>query len=114
MHPKRVDARRGAFDGGGARSRNSNQNFIAYKLIAVSVLCPPGAVDVDAIESEEDAMRAIERYSDEEVGFLQTFNIHRDNYVAGEDHSSTMILRKTQLCREIQHRMGSRNARGTS
>ena len=59
------------------------RTLLAYKH-RVSVLCPPGAVDVDAIESEEDAMRAIERYSDEEVGFLQTFNIHRDNYVAGE------------------------------
>ena len=63
------------------------RTLLAYKH-RVSVLCPPGAVDVDAIESEEDAMRAIERYSDEEVGFLQTFNIHRDNYVAGEDDSS--------------------------
>ena len=27
-------------------------------------------------------MAAIARYSDEEVGFLQTFNIHRDNYVS--------------------------------
>ena len=63
------------------------RTLLAYKH-RVSVLCPPGAVDVDAIESEEDAMRAIERYSDEEVGFLQTFNIHRDNYVAGGDDSS--------------------------
>ena len=36
-------------------------------------------------------MKAIARYSDEEVGFLQTFNIHRDNYTAGkrgEDRST--------------------------
>ena len=70
------------------------RTLLAYKH-RVSVLCPPGAVDVDAIESEEDAMRAIERYSDEEVGFLQTFNIHRDNYVAGEssndDSSRTAV-----------------------
>ena len=63
------------------------RTLLAYKH-RVSVLCPPGAVDVDAIQSEEEAMKAIARYSDEEVGFLQTFNIHRDNYVAGEDDSS--------------------------
>ena len=70
------------------------RTLLAYKH-RVSVLCPPGAVDVDAIQSEEEAMKAIARYSDEEVGFLQTFNIHRDNYVAGEssndDSSRTAV-----------------------
>ena len=66
------------------------RTLLAYKH-RVSVLCPPGAVDVDAIQSEEEAMKAIARYSDEEVGFLQTFNIHRDNYTAGKrgEDSST-------------------------
>lgn len=63
------------------------RTLLAYKH-RVSVLCPPGAVDVDAIQSEEEAMKAIARYSDEEVGFLQTFNIHRDNYVAGRGEDS--------------------------
>ena len=63
------------------------RTLLAYKH-RVSVLCPPGAVDLNAIKTEEEAMAAIARYSDEEVGFLQTFNIHRDNYVAGEDDSS--------------------------
>ena len=90
------------------RETRTRTLLLAYKH-RVSVLCPPGAVDVDAIESEEDAMRAIERYSDEEVGFLQTFNIHRDNYV------SRLIFRIfffAQLCREIQHPDGIEECAG--
>lgn len=64
------------------------RTLLAYKH-RVSVLCPPGAVDLNAIKTEEEAMAAIARYSDEEVGFLQTFNIHRDNYVSGESSESS-------------------------
>ena len=73
------------------------RTLLAYKH-RVSVLCPPGAVDVDAIQSEEEAMKAIARYSDEEVGFLQTFNIHRDNYTAGKrgEDSSTDVSERSE------------------
>ena len=60
-----------------------HRTLLAYKH-RVSVLCPPGAVDLDAITTESQAMDAIARYSEEEVGFLQTFNIHRDGAGDGE------------------------------
>ena len=66
-----------------------HRTLLAYKH-RVSVLCPPGAVDLDAITTESQAMDAIARYSEEEVGFLQTFNIHRDG--AGDGEVSLFLL----------------------
>ena len=65
--------------------------MLAYKH-RVSVLCPPGAVDLDAITTESQAMDAIARYSEEEVGFLQTFNIHRDGAGDGEVRLFLLIV----------------------
>ena len=66
-----------------------HRTLLAYKH-RVSVLCPPGAVDLDAITTESQAMDAIAQYSEEEVGFLQTFNIHRDG--AGDGEVSLFLL----------------------
>lgn len=41
----------------------------------VSVLCP--GYDPSLVNSPADAMAILEAHSDEEVGFLQTFNLHR-------------------------------------
>lgn len=41
----------------------------------ISVLCP--GVDADAVASEAEALDILARSSEEEVGFLQTFNLHR-------------------------------------
>jgi hypothetical protein len=68
-----------------------HRTLLAYKH-RVSVLCPPGAVDLDAITTESQAMDAIARYSEEEVGFLQTFNIHRDGAGDGEVRLFLLIL----------------------
>ena len=56
------------------------------------MLCPPGAVDLDVITTESQAMDAIARYSEEEVGFLQTFNIHRDGAGDGEVRLFLLIV----------------------
>ena len=68
-----------------------HRTLLAYKH-RVSVLCPPGAVDLDAITTESQAMDAIARYSEEEVGFLQTFNIHRDGAGDGEVRLFLLIV----------------------
>ena len=68
-----------------------HRTLLAYKH-RVSVLCPPGAVDLDAITTESQAMDAISRYSEEEVGFLQTFNIHRDGAGDGEVRLFLLIV----------------------
>ncbi len=68
-----------------------HRTLLAYKH-RVSVLCPPGAVDLDAITTESQAMDAIAQYSEEEVGFLQTFNIHRDGAGDGEVRLFLLIL----------------------
>ena len=112
MHPRRPDRRRSEehvhrarqgdfiFINSCSRTGNStdvvfcsketkHRTLLAYKH-RVSVLCPPGAVDLDAITTESQAMDAIARYSEEEVGFLQTFNIHRDG--AGDGEVSLFLL----------------------
>ena len=68
-----------------------HRTLLAYKH-RVSVLCPPGAVDLDAITTESQAMDAIAQYSEEEVGFLQTFNIHRDGAGDGEVRLFLLIV----------------------
>ena len=73
-----------------------HRTLLAYKH-RVSVLCPPGAVDLDAITTESQAMDAIARYSEEEVGFLQTFNIHRDGAGDGEVRLFLLIVVKTLI-----------------
>ena len=47
----------------------------------ISVLCP--GVDADAVASEAEALDVLARGSEEEVGFLQTFNLHRPTRRAG-------------------------------
>ena len=42
----------------------------------VSVLCP--GFDASRVTTVAEAMEVLERHSTEEVGFLQTFNLHRD------------------------------------
>lgn len=49
----------------------------------VSVLCP--GVDANALLDVEEAKRALTKHSQEEVGFLQTFNLHRDEGSAARD-----------------------------
>ena len=73
-----------------------HRTLLAYKH-RVSVLCPPGAVDLDAITTESQAMDAIAQYSEEEVGFLQTFNIHRDGAGDGEVRLFLLIVEKTLI-----------------
>ena len=43
----------------------------------ISVLCPGFGGDPMDVNSEADALEVLRKHSDEEVGFLQTFNLHR-------------------------------------
>ena len=95
---RNVDARRGASDGGGA-IRETRTDALAYKH-GVSMLCPPGAVDVDAIKAG-GCDEAIERYSDEEVGFCRRLTSRTTT--AGDLEDSR---------RRLNARMVSGNARG--
>ena len=67
--------------------RACTREIMARRLEAyrhrVSVLCP--GVNANALSDVEDAKRALKKHSQEEVGFLQTFNLHRDGKSAARE-----------------------------
>ena len=76
-----VRIRRRPLPGRGARPTVSDliretkaRQLDAYRH-RISVLCP--GVDADTVASEAEALDVLARGSEEEVGFLQTFNLHR-------------------------------------
>lgn len=70
----------------------------------VSVLCPQ--VDARELRDVEDAKRALKKHSQEDVGFLQTFNLHREQTSAAREY--IMSKRFAKIAAEL---MGCERAR---
>ena len=65
----------------------------------VAVLVP--GYDVSSITSVDDALRVLEHETDEEIGFLQTFNLHRPDPddVSGREPAAAKFILSRRLAR---------------
>jgi len=75
----------------------------AYKH-RVSVLCP--GVGAEAVTSVEEARKILKKHSKEDVGFLQTFNLHRD-----EDSPATEYIMSKRFAKIAAELMGCKKVR---